>query len=122
MISTVDELTALVERVSAYSARHPHASIVEISVAADPYSFPTLYAGIGAENGFVQEYWNPSRSTIGDQGATGTVIYDLQGNGTEVPAVQQVPMEIVREVLEAYLGHDGVLPANFPALHPIPLD
>lgn len=121
LLSTLDDLAALVERVSRYSAQHPYASIVEISVAGDPYGFPTLYVGIGAEHGFVHEYWDPTRATIGDQNATGKVIYDLQGNGTEIPARQQVPLQTVREVLTAYLAHDGLLPADFPALRPVPL-
>jgi hypothetical protein len=93
LIRTHEELSALVDRVSAFSSAHPSPSIVEIYVADDPYGFPNLYAGIGVESGFVHEYWDPPRSTVGDQNAPRNVLYDLQGNGirTEPPAARRFP-------------------------------
>lgn len=90
-----------------------------MTLADDPYGFPNLYTGIGTEPGFVHEYWNPPRSTVGDQNAPGNVLYDLQGNGTEIPAHQEVPLFTVRAVLAAYLDHGGLIPEDFPDLHEV---
>ncbi len=117
LIRTQDELSALVDRVSTYSAGNPCASIVEISVADDPYGFPTMYAGIGRTAGYVHEYWDPARATIGERDATGNALFDLQGNGQEIPVYQLVPLTIVRAVLAAYLEHGGLIPEDFPELH-----
>lgn len=122
VIRTHEELSSLVDKVSAYSSDHPCASIVEISVADDPYGFPNLYAGIGPTSGFVQEYWDPPRATIGNRDASGVVVFDLQGNGTEIPAFQEVPLATVRAVLAAYLEHGGSIPADFAGLHLVDVD
>jgi hypothetical protein len=118
MIHTFEQLSSLVDRVSAYSANHPCASIAEIAVADDPYGFPHLFVGIGQDFGFVQEYWNPGRSTVGDTDAPGKVEFDFAGNTQEIPARQVVPLDTVRAVLGAYLAHGGSIPDGFPWLHP----
>lgn len=118
LIRTHEELSSLVDALSAYSANHPCASIAEVAIADDPYGFPHLYVGIGKDFGFVQEYWNPARSTMSKGSATGKIEFDFAGNTQDIPASQVVPLATVREVLAAYFEHGGLIPEDFAALHP----
>ena len=115
LIRSHDELSSLVDKISAYSANNPCASIVEFANADDPYGFPHLYVGIGKNTGFVQEYWNPARSTVGDASATGKIAPNTQ----EILASQVVSLNTVRTVLAAYLTHGGIIPEDFAELHPV---
>ncbi|WP_440898813.1 Imm1 family immunity protein [Actinosynnema sp.] len=117
LIETQQDLDALVERVRERSTGHPCPSIVEISDAADPWGSPTAYAGIGDDRGFVQVHDNPMRATRGRAGTTGTVVYDLVANATDIPADQEVPLDVVRTVLAAYLAHNSRIPADHPLLN-----
>lgn len=121
LITTQDELSELITRVIELDGG-PVPSIVELAVNEDPYGFPHLYAGIGADSGFVQEYWDPARTTLGDQTATGTTLFDFANHTQEIPAQQVVPLAIVRVVLAAYLEHGGHIPADFAELHPVDAD
>ncbi|MGI5504317.1 Imm1 family immunity protein [Lentzea sp. CA-135723] len=116
LIATQEDLNELIIRVIELEGG-PVPSIVELAINDDPYGFPHLYAGIGAESGFVQEYWDPARATLGDQAATGTTLFDFADNTQEIPVRQVVPLEIVRAVLAAYLEHGGRIPADFAELH-----
>ncbi|MFF5094311.1 Imm1 family immunity protein [Actinosynnema sp. NPDC000082] len=116
VIRTQEDMSALVERVRAESASVPCPSIVEITDAEDPWCRPFAYAGIGVDRGFVQVHADPPLTTIGDPSATGVVVYDLQGEGTDIPADQEVPISAVRAVLSAYLAHDAALPEGFPGV------
>jgi hypothetical protein len=118
LITTQEELAELIGRVMELDGG-PVPSIVELAVNDDPYGHPHLYAGIGAESGFVQEYWEPARATLGDRAATGTTLFDFADNTQEIPAQQVVPLKIVRAVLAAYLEHGGHIPADFAELHPV---
>lgn len=90
-----------------------------MSIADDPYAFPIVEAGIGAERGFVRVNGADAlRTTQGDRDAAGTVRYDLQGQETLIPARTEVPLATVRAVLGAYLEHGGLIPDDFPDLHP----
>lgn len=120
VVSTHDELSELVTRVIALSEGETVASIVELGVNDEnPYAFPALQAGIGAESGFVYELWNPSRATVGEPDAVGTVLFDYAAHPQEIPACHIVPLATVRAVLKAYLEHDGFIPENFPDLQPV---
>ncbi|GLY53830.1 Imm1 family immunity protein [Lentzea sp. NBRC 102530] len=116
LITTPEELAELITRVGELDGG-PVPSIVELAINDDPYGHPHLYAGIGVESGFVQEYWEPARATIGDQTAAGTTLFDFADNPQEIPARQVVPLDIVRAVLTAYLEHGGRIPADFADLH-----
>ena len=116
LITTREELAELIIRVIELDGG-PVPSIVELAINDDPYGFPHLYAGIGAKSGFVQEYWDPARATLGDQMAAGTTLFDFADNTQEIPTRQVVPLEIVRAVLTAYLEHGGRIPADFADLH-----
>lgn len=120
IVKTDAELTELVDRVSARSAHQPCPSIITAYVADDPYGFPSLRAGIGAELGYVQvNSRTGTRVTLGNAAATGERVYDFQGHGEEVPLRQEVPLATVRAVLAAYLEHCGLIPDDFAALHPV---
>jgi hypothetical protein len=119
LIRTQEELEAMIDRVRAYSTGYPCPAIVELTVVEDPWGSPRLYAGIGEDRGYVQELWNPSRTTLGNSVAQGVVVYDLQGNPTDVPAEQEVPLSTVRVVLAAYLANGGRIPADFTGLQPV---
>lgn len=120
LVSTTEELLAFIDRVSALAADQPCPSVVEVSVADDPYSFPIVEAGIGVDRGFVRVNGADAlRATQGDSDATGMVRYDLQGQEALVPASTEVPLDAVRVVLSAYLEHDGLIPDDFPGLHEV---
>ncbi len=119
IVTTQDELSTLIDRVSAKSTTQQCPSLVEVSIAEDPYGFPTVNAGIGGDRGYVQLSGRDElRATQGDSTATGTVVYDLQGHETLVPASYEVPLSTVRAVLAAYLHHGGLIPEDFAELHP----
>jgi hypothetical protein len=115
-----EELTVLVDRVSAASARQLCPSIITVYVADDPYRFPSVRAGIGAEVGYVQiDSRAGRRATLGNQNATEERVYDFQGHGEDIPVRHEVPLDTVRRVLAAYLDHGGLVPADFPHLHEV---
>jgi len=117
LVSTQDELAELIARVITLSEGETVPSIVELGVNDDnPYAFPTLQAGIGAEFGFVYELWSPSRATSSEQDTSGTVLFDYATHPQEIPAQHIVPLATVRAVLAAYLDHDGFIPDSFPDL------
>lgn len=120
LVSTHEELSAFIDRVSALATGQPCPSVVEVSIADDPYAYPIVEAGIGAERGFVRVNGAGAlRATQGDPDAVGTVRYDLQGHEALIPAGSEVPLSAVREVLAAYFDHGGLIPDDFPGLHPI---
>ncbi|MCR3746114.1 Imm1 family immunity protein [Lentzea californiensis] len=117
LVTTHEELAAFIDRVSERSAAQPCPSLVEVSIAEDPYGFPTVYAGIGSDQGYVRiSGVDDLRATQGDLDATGDLVYDFQGHETLVPASYEVPLDTVRSVLAAYLDHGGLIPADFPHL------
>ncbi len=119
-MTTQDELSAFVDRVSARSAAQQCPSLVEVSIAEDPYGFPTVNAGIGADRGHVRVSGaDELRATQGDSEAISDRVYDFQGHETLVPASYEVPFDIVRAVLAAYLDHGGLIPVDFPHLHEV---
>lgn len=119
LVSTAEELSVFIDRVSTLATGQSCPSVIEVSVADDPYAFPIVEAGIGAERGFVRVNGADAlRITQGDPDAAGTVRYDLQGQETLISAKTEVPLATVRTVLTAYLEHDGVIPDDFPDLHP----
>lgn len=119
IVTNQDELSAFIDRVSTRSAAQPCPSLVEVSIAEDPYGFPTVNAGIGADRGYVRiSGADELRVTRGDSGEAGTIVYDFQGHETLVPAGHEVPLSTVRAVLAAYLDHGGLVPEDFPGLHP----
>lgn len=123
IVSDAAELNALLDRVSAASARQPCPSIITAYVASDPYRRPSVRAGIGAEQGYVQVNSRDSRrATLGNAAATGQRTYDFQGHGEEVELRHEVPLATVRAVLTSYLEHDGVIPDEFPELHTVNMD
>lgn len=120
IVRTLAELAELVDKVSAASAHQPCPSIITAYVADDPYGFPSVRAGIGAERGYVQVSGRDGRrATLGEASETGERVYDFQGHGEEVPVRQEVPLATVREVLAAYFEHGGLIPENFAILHPV---
>jgi hypothetical protein len=119
IVSTHEELAALLDRVSEQSARQPCPSIITVYVADDPYRFPSVRAGVGAEQGYVQVSSRTGRrATLGDD-IVGDRLYDFQGHGEDVPLRHEVPLTTVRAVLAAYLDHDGLIPDDFPGLHEV---
>ncbi|SMC48371.1 Imm1 family immunity protein [Lentzea albidocapillata] len=54
IVRTHEGLAVLLDRVSKRSARQPCPSIITVSVADDPYRFPSVRAGVGADLGYVQ--------------------------------------------------------------------
>lgn len=120
IVATQEELSAFIDRVSARSTAQPCPSLIEVSIAEDPYGFPTLNAGIGANHGYVRVSGRDElRATQGDPNASGDVVYDFQGHETLVPVSQEVPLDTVRAVLTAYLDHGGLIPQDFPHLHEV---
>ena len=120
IIATQEELSTFIDRVSAQSAAQACPSLVEVSIAEDPYGFPTVNAGIGAARGYVRVSGaDELRATQGDPDAANNVVYDFQGHETLVPASYEVPLGTVRAVLAAYLDHGGLIPHNFPHLHEV---
>ena len=120
LVSTQEELSALIDRVSTFAVGQPCPSVIEVSIADDPYAFPIIEAGIGAERGFVRVNGaNALRATLGDPNANGTVLYDLQGQEAIIAASAEVPLSAVRAVLASYLDHGGLIPDDFPGLHPV---
>ncbi|KOV79912.1 hypothetical protein ADL03_35625 [Nocardia sp. NRRL S-836] len=120
IVQTHEELSALIDRVSTRSATQPYPSLVEVSIAEDPYGFPTVNAGIGAEKGYVRiSGMDELRATQGTPDATGVRVYDFQGHETLIPASYEVPLDTVRAVLAAYLDHGGLIPADFPHLREV---
>ncbi|GAA3889833.1 hypothetical protein GCM10022243_63280 [Saccharothrix violaceirubra] len=117
IVGTEAEPAALVDRVSAKSATQPCPSIVSMYVAGDPYGHPSLNAGIGAERAYVRIGSRTSIRTVGDADAVGETTYDFQGHGEPIPRRHEVPLAIVREVLAAYMHHDGTIPEDFADLH-----
>ncbi|KOV84810.1 hypothetical protein ADL03_15395 [Nocardia sp. NRRL S-836] len=122
LINSREELSALIDGVIELPGDKPVPAIVELAVTEDAYGFPHLYAGIGAESGFVHELWNPARATLGNRNATGTELFDFAANTQEIPAEQVVPLETVRRVLTAYFEHGGNIPADFADLHQLTAD
>lgn len=116
LIRTQEELRALVERVRAFAVEQRCPAVVEVSDADDPWDHAILEVGIGDGRGFVRENWTPMRVTRGDTGATKTLVYDDQGTGVDVPADQEVPLDVVHRVLAAYLTHGAHIPEDFPDL------
>jgi hypothetical protein len=117
VVRTHAELTELVDKISDASAHQVCPSIVTMYVADDPYGQPSVRAGIGAELGYVQVSGRSGRRvTIGDADASGERTYDFQGHGEQVPRRFEVSLAIVREVLAAYLTHDGSIPQDFTQL------
>ncbi|MGW6932881.1 Imm1 family immunity protein [Lentzea sp. NPDC054927] len=120
IVATHEELSAFIDRVSAQSAAQPCPSLVEVSIAEDPYGFPTVNAGIGADRGYVRVSGaDELRATQGDSNAADNVVYDFQGHETLVPASYEVPLSTVRAVLAAYLDHGGLIPEEFSHLHEV---
>lgn len=120
IVRTQDELTMLIDRVRAASAQQLCPSIITAYVADDPYRFPSVRAGIGAEVGYVQINSRAGRrATLGDTDAVQERVYDFQGHGEEIPVRHEVPLDVVREVLAAYLDHGGLIPTDFPHLHEV---
>ena len=120
IVRTPEELTELLDRVSTASAHQLCPSIITVYVADDPYRFPSVRAGVGAEYGYVQVNSRAGRrATLGDAAATDERVYDFQGHGEEVPVRHEVPLSTVRAVLAAYLDHGGLIPDKFPELHPV---
>lgn len=120
LVSTWEELSAFIDRVSTLATDQPCPSVIEVSIADDPYAFPIIEAGIGADRGFVRVNGADAlRTTQGDPDAEGTVRYDLQGQETLIPASTEVSLTTVRAVLGAYLEHDGLIPDDFPDLHAV---
>lgn len=123
VVRTREELAILLDRVSEQSARQPCPSIITLYVADDPYRFPSVRAGVGADQGYVQITSRTGRrATLGDTDATGDRVYDFQGHGEDVPMRHEVPLTTVRAVLTAYLDHGGLVPDDFPDLHPVDID
>lgn len=103
--------------MSERSAAQPCPSLVEISIAEDPYGLPTVNAGIGADRGYVRiSGADELRATEGDPDATGQLVYEFQGHEALVPASYEVPLDTVRTVLAAHLDHGGLIPAGFSHL------
>jgi len=122
-VATQAELTAFIDRVSAQSAEQPCPSVVEVSIAEDPFAFPTVNAGIGADRGYVRVSGaDELLVTQGEYDTTGTIVYDFQGHETLIPASHEVPLATVRTVLAAYLTHGGLIPEGFAELHPADAD
>ncbi|WNV84734.1 Imm1 family immunity protein [Umezawaea sp. Da 62-37] len=117
-VRTQDDLEPLVDRVRSYSTGHPFPAVVELTVEDDPWDGARICAGIGDDRGFVQELWNPPRAALGDPGAAGVVVYDLQAHDTEIPASQEFPLATIRTVLTAYLTYEATIPRDFVELHP----
>ncbi|MEU4801275.1 Imm1 family immunity protein [Actinosynnema sp. NPDC023587] len=116
IVTTEDELTALIDRVNATSAIQPCPSLIEVSITEDPYGFPTLNAGIGHDRGHVRLSGRDElRATRGDSTAAGTGVYDFQGHETLVPVSYEVPPATVRGVLAAFLEHGGKWCGKRPA-------
>lgn len=119
VVRTQQELTALIDRISAASAGQQVSSMVELSRVDGPWGFQIVTAGIGPHRGFVQVSGEPAyRTTVGDGDARGEVVYDYMANVTEIPAQEEVPLATVRVVLAAYLDHCGVIPEDHPDLYP----
>ncbi|WP_439661620.1 Imm1 family immunity protein [Lentzea sp. HUAS TT2] len=120
LVTTHEELTAFIDRVSERSGDQPCPSVVEVSIAEDPYGFPTVNAGIGPDRGYVRVSGaDDLRATPGSPDAVGERIYDFQGHETLVPASCEVPLTTVRLVLAAFLDHGGLIPADFPHLETV---
>lgn len=123
IIHAHDELIALLNRVSEQSGRQPCPSIITVYVADDPYRYPSIRAGVGAERGYVHiNSKTGRRTTLGDTETPDHRVYDFQGHGEDVPVRYEVPLATVLAVLAAYLDHSGLIPDDFPGLHPIDAD
>jgi hypothetical protein len=57
------------------------------------------------------------RATRGDTAIAASVVYDDQGTAVDIPAGQEVPLDVVRRVLAAFLGNEAHIPTGFPDLH-----
>ncbi|MFC6093147.1 Imm1 family immunity protein [Saccharothrix lopnurensis] len=118
VIRTRQDVEELLDHVSTASATQAVPSMIEIRRADDPWAHQVLHAGIGADHGFVRVSGDPEyRTTVGDPTATGEVVFDYMDNATEVPAREIVPLSTVRNILTAFITHDGDIPAGFPELH-----
>ncbi|CCH28932.1 Imm1 family immunity protein [Actinosynnema sp. NPDC047251] len=117
LIHTLVELDAFVERVRTLAVAQECPAVAEISHADNPWGHAILEVGIGKERGFVRENSTPMRATGTTTEVADPIVYDDQGTGVDIPAGQEVPLDVVRRVLAAFLAHDARIPEDSPDLH-----
>ncbi|RSM40179.1 hypothetical protein DMA12_27550 [Amycolatopsis balhimycina DSM 5908] len=105
LVSTADELDALIQRMQADSKDQPVPPMAECSVSGDP-SCGVFYLGVGQEKGLVVFVTPVAAQTVGDPSLTGEVIYDYMAHVREIPAQYEVPMEQVRAAALAFLERE----------------
>jgi Immunity protein Imm1 len=96
LVSTADEMDALIDRVQADTKGAAVPSMLECSVSGDPRS-GTFYVGVGQEKGFLMFVLPEAAQTMGDPTLTGLVVYDYMGHVRKIPASYEVGMDVVRE-------------------------
>ena len=114
LVSTADELDALIQRMQVDGKEQPVPPMAECSVSGDP-SRGVFHLGVGQEKGFIVFVTPQETQTLGDSNLTGEVTYDYMAHAREVPAQYEVPMEQVRAVAVAFLEWEELPPSTYSA-------
>lgn len=113
LVTTADELDALIAQVQADTRGVAVPSMVECSVAGDPKR-GVFDMGIGQEKGFVSFMTPEAAQTRGEGDAHEYVVYDYMAHVREIPAGYEVPMAEVRRVAHEFLK-TGKIPGGLAA-------
>jgi hypothetical protein len=109
LVSTADELDALIQRMQADGKDQPIPPMAECSVSGDP-SRGVFYLGVGPEKGFVAFVSPQAAQILADPSLTGEVTYDYMAHVREIPAQYEVPMDQVRAATLAFLEREELPP------------
>lgn len=112
VVTTVEELDAVVDRVIAMAASDPVPALAQVVVQGAPEDGLYLEVGLGNERGVVTAIGPEGGRSKGDASQMGTVMYDYVGHTAEVPAAAEVPIADVRQALREFLTSGGGLPRN----------
>ncbi|MFD9891320.1 Imm1 family immunity protein [Amycolatopsis sp. NPDC059027] len=118
LVTTPEELDALIARVQTDTKDVAVPSMVECSVAGDPKQ-GVFDMGVGVEKSFVIFMAPDAVRTQGGSTPGEYVAYDYMAHVREIPADCEVPMDEVRRVAGEFLS-TGKVPAGLTPTAPAP--
>jgi hypothetical protein len=112
VLSTVDEVDALIDRVRAES---PQAApiLMDVHMSGEPYA-QGLDVGIADDHGVIRysgREWPRGVVSTGDGPADGEAHpYFYMGHWREFPANAEIPLEVIRQAVKEFMESDGARP------------
>lgn len=113
VVTSVEELDALVDRVLAENADESVPSMIQVAVADAPQQ-GAVQVGLAADVGFIAGLFNDGSAGTSRGSATGEEkrVYDYMGHAREVPVRAEIPLDQLREGLREFLTGGGQRPSN----------